>query len=198
MKTNLKLRAFVAPTPTVVAAAYDADGTPDACTLAFVMPSSHKPPCVTIAINATQRRKTLASILASGAFTVNYPSMSQVEQADYLGVESGYDASKLSALGYTATRGEASGAPIIDQMPLALECKVVHTVTVGSHTQVTGEVVNIVADEAVVGDNGRVDLELLNPIIYDEEAVAYHSLGPITSDAFKPGVALRKAFRSEE
>ena len=195
MKTNLKLRAVVAPTPTVVAAAYDENGKADACTLAFAMPSSHKPPCVTVAINATQRRKTLASILHSGAFTVNYPSLSQVEQADYLGVESGYDADKLAAIGYTVTRGAASGAPIIDQMPLALECKVVHTATVGSHAQVTGEIVNICANADVVDKNGKIDLDKLSPIIYDEEALAYRSVGPKASDAFRPGAALRKQLK---
>ena len=62
-KKELKLHAVVAPTETVVVSAYDKDGKADACTLAFYMVSSHIPPCVTIAINATQRRKTLANNL---------------------------------------------------------------------------------------------------------------------------------------
>ena len=197
MKTNLKLRAFVAPTPTVVAAAYDETGKADACTLAFVMPSSHKPPCVTIAINATLKRKTLASILSSGAFTVNYPSLDQAREIDYLGVESGYDTDKLANIGYTVTCGEASGAPIIDQMPLVLECKVAHAVTVGSHMQVTGEIVNICADEGIVDGAGKVDLDAMRPIIYDEEALAYRALGPKEVDAFKTGAALRKELRGQ-
>ena len=198
MKTNLKARAFVAPTPTVVAAAYDDAGGADACTLAFVMMSSHKPPCVTIAINATLKRKTLKSILARGAFTVNYPNMAQSKEVDYLGVESGYDADKLTAIGYTVSTGEASGAPVIDQMPLALECKVVHTVTVGSHTQITGEIINICADESVVNADGKVDLDALAPMIYDEESLSYRNLGPKAADAFKPGAALRKSLRAEK
>ena len=58
-KKELKLHAMVAPTQTVIVSAYDKDGKADACTLAFYMVSSHKPPCVTIAINAAAKRKTL-------------------------------------------------------------------------------------------------------------------------------------------
>ena len=65
-----------------IAAAYDENGKADACTLAFYTPTSHKPPCLTIAINATAKRKTLKSILGSGAFTVGYPSIEQAAEAD--------------------------------------------------------------------------------------------------------------------
>ena len=58
MKKSLKLRAVVSPTPAIIAAAYDENGKADACTLAFYTPTSHKPPCLTIAINATAKRKT--------------------------------------------------------------------------------------------------------------------------------------------
>jgi flavin reductase (DIM6/NTAB) family NADH-FMN oxidoreductase RutF len=70
-KKELKLHAVVSPTDTVVVSAYDKDGKADACTLAFYMVSSHVPPCMTIAINATQRRKTLADMLENNAFARN-------------------------------------------------------------------------------------------------------------------------------
>ena len=76
MKQELKLRAVVAPTETVIVSAYDGNGRADACTLAFYMVSSHIPPCVTIAINATQRRKTLKDILESRAFVLGFPGLS--------------------------------------------------------------------------------------------------------------------------
>ena len=74
-KKELRMHAVVSPTETVIASAYDKDGKADACTLAFYMVSSHVPPCVTIAINATQKRKTLQSILESGAFVLGFPSI---------------------------------------------------------------------------------------------------------------------------
>ena len=95
-KRELKLRAVVSPTETVVVSAYDEEGRPQACTLAFYMVSSHVPPCVTVAINASQRRKTLEAMLSSGAFVLGFPSVEQVVEADYLGVESGYVTDKLA------------------------------------------------------------------------------------------------------
>lgn len=191
-KKELKLHAVVSPTETVVVSAYDSEGKPQACTLAFYMVSSHVPPCVTVAINATQRRKTLEAMLASGAFALGFPSIDQVEEADYLGVESGYNADKLANIGYTTSHAETVNAPIVDEFLLSLECEIVNTVTVGSHMQVTGEVKRIVADESILNDKGKVELEKLKPIIYDEEQVRYLSVGEKVADAFKTGAALKK------
>ncbi len=194
-KRELKLHSVVSPTQTVVVSAYDEEGKPQACTLAFYMVSSHVPPCVTVAINATQRRKTLAAMLSSGAFVLGFPSVDQVAEADYLGVESGYNADKLANIGYTTTDAETVSAPIVDEFPLSLECQIVHTVTVGSHTQVTGEVKRILADESIIDDKGNVLLEKLRPIIYDEEQLRYLSLGEKVADAFRTGTELKKRLK---
>lgn len=192
-KKNLKMRVVVAPTPAVIAAAYDENGKADACTLAFYSPISHVPPCVVIGINATQKRKTLKSILSSGVFSIGYPSTNQVKEADYIGVDSGYDTDKLANIGYTVTEGQTVHVPVIDQMKLSLECKVVHTVTVGSHMQITGEIKNIQADEEILDEKGRVILEKLKPLIYDEEGFSYHTLGDSFADSFKTGAEFKKS-----
>lgn len=191
-KKELRLRAVVAPTETVIVSAYDRDGKADACTLAFYMVSSHVPPCVTVAINATQRRKTLKSMLESKAFVLGFPSVGQVREADYLGVESGYKTDKLKNIGFTAIEGKTVHAPIINELPLSLECEIVHTATVGSHMQVTGEVKRILADESILNEKDRVVLEKLRPIIYDEEEGIYLSVEDKAADAFKSGIELKK------
>ena len=191
MKKSLKLRAVVSPTPTIIAAAYDENGKADACTLAFYTPTSHKPPCLTIAINATAKRKTLKSILRSGAFTVGYPSIEQVAEADWIGMASGYEHDKIAEVGWTSSKAEKVNAPVINELKLTIECKVVNTVSVGSHTQITGEVVNIQADESIIDERGKYDLAKLNPIIYDEEQFAYRTVGGKTADAFKAGLVYK-------
>lgn len=189
----MKLHAVVAPTQTVIASAYDRDGKADACTLAFYMVSSHIPPCVTIAINATAQRKTLQSILDRKAFAVGFPSCDQVREADYLGVESGYNADKLKNIGFTTTKARTVHAPIINELLLSLECELVHTVTVGSHMQLVGEVKNILADESILNDQNKILLSKLQPIIYDGEGYAYSALGEKVSDTFKAGIELKKS-----
>ena len=192
MKKSLKLRAVVSPTPAIIAAAYDEKGKPDACTLAFYTPTSHKPPCLTIAINATAKRKTLKSILRSGAFTIGYPSIEQAAETDWIGMASGYEHDKIAEVGWTVTRAEKVNAPVINALKLVIECKVVNTVDIGSHTQITGEVVNIQADESILDERGKYDLAKLNPIIYDEENWRYLAVGEKAADAFKCGLVFKK------
>ena len=191
MKKSLKLRAVVSPTPAIIAAVYDENGKADACTLAFYTPTSHKPPCLTIAINATAKRKTLKSILRSGAFTIGYPSIEQAAEADWIGMASGYDHDKIAEVGWTTTKAEKVDAPVINELKLTVECKVVNTVDIGSHTQITGEVVNIQADESIIDERGKYDLAKLNPIIYDEEQFAYRTVGGKIADAFKAGLVYK-------
>ena len=193
MKKSLKLRAVVSPTPAIIAAAYDENGKADACTLAFYTPTSHKPPCLTIAINATAKRKTLKSILRSGVFTIGYPSIEQAAEADYIGIASGYEHDKIAEVGWTVTRAEKVNAPVINELKLVVECKVVNTVTIGSHVQITGEVVNIQADESILDERGKYSLEKLKPIIYDEENWRYLAVGEKAADAFKCGLVFKKA-----
>ena len=193
MKKSLKLRAVVSPTPAIIAAAYDENGKADACTLAFYTPTSHKPPCLTIAINATAKRKTLKSILRSGAFTIGYPSIEQAAEADYIGIASGYEHDKIAEVGWTVTRAEKVNAPVINELKLVVECKVVNAVTIGSHVQITGEVVNIQADESILDERGKYSLEKLKPIIYDEENWRYLAVGEKAACAFKCGLVFKKA-----
>ena len=197
-KKELKMRAVVAPTETVIVSAYDKDGKADACTLAFYMVSSHVPPCVTIGINAAQKRKTLKDMLETKAFVLGFPSVSQVKEADYLGVESGYQTDKLANIGFTTSPAETVYAPIINELALSLECEVIRTVTVGSHMQVTGEVKRIIADESIRNERGRVVLEKLQPIIYDEEAGRYLSVGEKVADAFRSGIELKRTLEAEK
>ncbi len=196
-KKELKMRAIVAPTETVIVSAYDQDGKADACTLAFYMVSSHVPPCVTIAINATQKRKTLKDILETKAFVLGFPNVHQVKETDYLGVESGYCADKIANIGFTVSPAQTVHAPIINELPLSLECEVVHTVTVGSHMQVTGEVKRILAEESILNENGRIILEKLQPLIYDEEEGLYLGIGGKVENAFRSGIAFKKSLEGK-
>ena len=191
MKKSLKLRAVVSPTPAIIAAAYDENGKADACTLAFYTPTSHKPPCLTIAINATAKRKTLKSILRSSAFTIGYPSIGQASEADWIGMASGYDHDKIAEVGWTTSKAETVNAPVVNELKLTIECKVVNTVDIGSHTQITGEVVNIQADESILDERGKYDLAKLNPIIYDEEQFAYRTVSRVVAKAFNVGLRFR-------
>lgn len=179
------------PAPAVVASAFDEDGKADCCTLAFATMCSHHPPAVMIAINSTLKRKTLKSILHSMEFAVGFPGCEHTAEADYIGIASGYDTDKLEDVNFTYSNGEKVNAPVIDQFKVSLECRVIHTADVGSHTQITGEIVNVQAEEDVLDEKNKIIFEKLNPLAYDDVTHSYYKMGDKLDDAFKAGLKYR-------
>ena len=191
MKVNVKNHTMMYPAPAVVASAYDEEGRADACTLAFATMCSHRPPAVMIAINSTLKRKTLKSILHSKEFCLAFPSVEHVAEVDYMGIESGYRQDKLAKIGFSHQKGEKVNAPIINEFSVSLECRVMHIAEVGSHTQITGEIVNVQADEDVVDENGKIIFEKVNPIVWDDITHSYYETGGKIADGFNVGLKFR-------
>lgn len=192
MKVNVKNHTMMYPAPAVVVSAYDEEGKADACTLAFASMCSHHPPAVMIAINSTLKRKTLKSILNTKEFCLAFPSIEHYAEVDYLGIESGYREDKLNKISFNHHRAEKVNAPIIDEFKVSLECRVMHIAKVGSHTQITGEIVNVMADENVLDEKNKINFELLNPLGYDDITHSYYEIGDKISDAFKAGLKFKK------
>ena len=192
MKVNVKKHTMMYPAPAVVASAYDEEGRADACTLAFATMCSHHPPAVMIAINTTLKRKTLKSILQTKEFCIGFPSVEHMAEVDYLGIESGYNADKLAEIDYSHHKAEKVNAPIIDEFKVSLECRVMHIAEVGSHTQITGEIVNVQAEEEVLNDKNKIDFKLLDPLAYDDITHSYYRTGNKIADAFKAGLKFKK------
>ena len=192
MKRNLKPRSMMYPAPAVIATAFDKNGKADCCTLAFATMCSHHPPAVMIAINTTLKRKTLKSILQTKEFCIGFPSAEHVAQTDYMGIASGYDTDKIDDVGFTFKKAEVVNAPVINEFKVSLECKVIHIAEVGSHTQITGEIVNVQAEEDVLDEKGKISYEKLNPLGYDDVSHSYFEIGDKIADAFKVGLKYRK------
>ena len=180
------------PAPAVVVSAYDEKGNADACTLAFAAMCSHHPPAVMIAINSTLKRKTLKSILYSKQFALAFAGVEHVAEVDYLGIESGYNEDKLAKINFTHEKGRKVNAPVISQFKVSLECNVIHIADVGSHTQITGEIVNVQADESVLDENGRIIFEKVNPIAWDDISHSYYEMGAKIADGFRVGLKFKQ------
>lgn len=191
MKINVKNHTMMYPAPAVVVSAFDEEGNADACTLAFATMCSHHPPAVMIAINSTLKRKTLKSIIYSKEFCLAFPSVEHAGEVDYLGIESGYNENKLSKINFTYKKGQIVNAPLIDDFKVSLECKVMHIAEVGSHTQITGEIVNVQAEEDVLNEKNKIDFQLLDPLAYDDITHSYYKTGTKIDDAFKIGLKYR-------
>lgn len=191
MKRSLGPRALLYPAPVVVVGSYDAAGKANAMTAAWAGIVCSQPPCVSVSIR--RARHSHAAILERQAFTVHLASQDQVRQVDYLGIASGASADKLAAAGLTAARASAVDAPLVEEFPLALECRLLSATDLGVHTLFVGEVLEVWADEGVLGPNGLPDIARLRPLIYAPGQGAYFGVGPWVAAAFSVGREIGEA-----
>jgi len=188
MKKNLGPSAVAFPTPVYIVGTYGQEGEPTAMNVAWGGLCSSEPPCVMIAIR--KERYTYENIMKRKEFTVNFPDAAHVKEADYLGLISGKKAKKFEVAGLTAKKGEKVNAPVIDEFPMALECKYVNSMTIGQHMMIVGEIVNVVVDENCLGEKDVIDIAKVDPMIYDAAANKYNRVGEVVDKAFFAGIEL--------
>jgi flavin reductase (DIM6/NTAB) family NADH-FMN oxidoreductase RutF len=191
MKRPMGPKTLVFPAPAFVVATYDDHGRPNAATVAWSGICCSNPPA--IAVSLRKVTYTFGNIVGRQAFTVNVPSEDQVLAVDYFGIDSGRTEDKFAAAGLTARASGHVNAPYIEEFPLILECRLINTLELGLHTQFIGEIVNVLAEESILGKNDVPDIEKLRPIAYTPEVRRYYSLGRVLGKAFSMGKALRKA-----
>ncbi len=134
--------------------------------------------------------KTVANILARGAFTVSMADVAHVAECDYVGIESANKVpDKLAKAGFHTEKAEHVDAPFILELPMAVECRLV---SYDKETcRLVGEIVNVSADEKILDENGKIDPAKLEPIVFDPVNNAYLKLGEKVGNAFKDGMKLK-------
>ncbi len=184
MKKSLGPRTLAFPTPVWVVGTYDANGKANAMTAAWGCICCSKPPC--IAVSLRQATYSYGNLKARGAFTVSVPSETYIKEADYFGIVSGREVNKFDRAHLTPVSSTLVDAPFVGEFPLVLECKVIHTIEIGLHTQFIGEILDVKADEAVL-NKGFPDIEKVRPIIFGPEVRSYHGIGKYLGQAFSLG-----------
>jgi flavin reductase (DIM6/NTAB) family NADH-FMN oxidoreductase RutF len=104
--------------------------------------------------------------------------------ADYWGLASGRNVDKFAKVGLTAVASSLVDAPYVEEFPVVMECKVLHTLEIGLHTQFIGEILDVKLDEAVLGPAGRPDVEKLGLFVLLD---GYRGIGTFLGKAFKIG-----------
>lgn len=185
MKKSLGSKTLVFPTPVWCVGSYDQEDKPNVMTIAWGGICCSKPACITISLR--KATYTYSNIMDRNAYTINVPSERYAKEADYFGLVSGRMVDKFEATGLTALRSEHVDAPYIQEFPMILECKVIHTYEIGSHTQFIGKILDVKADEDVLGDNGLPDMNKVKPLIFGPEVRTYHGVGDHLGNAFEIG-----------
>ena len=186
MRKNFGAKAMCYPMPVFIIGTYSADSTPNAMNAAWGGISEETE--ITICVDSGH--KTAENLLARKAFTVSMATANMMTACDYVGIVSGNKVpDKFARAGFHATKSEFVDAPLIDELPMALECEVI---SYDEETcRLVGRIVNVCADESVLSENGKVDVAKLAPITYDPMNHHYLVLGEKVGQAFHDGMTLK-------
>ena len=135
------------------------------------------------------RHKTTDNIMKRGAFTVSMGDKDHVVACDYVGlVSANKEPDKMGKAGFTTTKSEFVDAPVINELPVALECKLIKVI---DDSMYLARIVNVAADESVLSEEGKITLSKFFPITYDTSEFGYYALGERVGTAFKDGARLK-------
>jgi flavin reductase (DIM6/NTAB) family NADH-FMN oxidoreductase RutF len=188
MKKSLGPRTFIFPTPVWVIGTYDKNDKPNVMTAAWGGICCSKPPCVGVSLR--KATYTYGNIMERKAFTVSVPPERYAREADYFGMASGSRVDKFAAAKLTPAKSSLVDAPYVEEFPLVLECKVIHIIEIGLHTQFIGEVLDVKVDENLLGQNGLPEVEGVMPMVFAPEIGTYHGIGRTIGKAFSIGKEL--------
>lgn len=185
MRKNFGVKPLVYPMPVYIIATYDENGVPDAMNAAWGGVSEENE--ISVCISAGH--KTTKNLIAREAFTISMATADYVAECDYLGIVSGNKVdNKLEKCGFHVVKSEFVDAPIIKELPMAIECKLK---SYDKDTcRLVGEIINVCADESILTD-GKIDPMKLRPITFDSANNAYHVIGEKVGQAFSDGKKIK-------
>lgn len=177
---NLKEMVFT-PEAVLVLGTYDENGVPNAMNAAWGIQTDTKELSISMASH-----KTTDNLAIKHEFTVAFATRKTMEIADYFGLETGREVNKIEKAGVHAGKAPHVDAPVFQEFPLTLECRVKSF----EDGILVGEVLNVMADESIL-TNGKVDLDKLQPIIFDSSMLKYRAVGEVVGNAFQAGMKLK-------
>jgi len=188
-RKNFADKAVITPLPAIMIATWDENENPDVMMAAWG--GQCGPKHITFELSA---HKTTENIRLKKAFTISFATKGDIAQSDYFGIVSANDVpDKVKKAGFTITKSPNVDAPIINEYKLTLECKCITFEEDGNGgARVVGEIVNMSADESILDEQGNIDLEKLQPVIFDSAKNQYRVVGEKVGDAWGAGKAIQE------
>lgn len=183
MRKDFGAKPILYPMPVLILGTYNEDGTPNAMNAAWGGICGENKIIIDLGAH-----RTTDNILRTKAFTVAVADAAHVVEADYVGVVSGNETpDKVARAGLHTVPSSRVEAPIIEEFPVTLECRLLKVIEEG----VVGEILNVCADERVLGEDGQIDPDKVEAITYDPVGHTYRKLGDVVGQAFADGLALK-------
>ena len=183
------VQPFLFPMPVYMIGTYNEDDTVDAMAMAWGGICAEN----MVALNLEEDHKTVANLQARGAFTLSVPGRDTLAESDFMGIASANKfADKFERTGLHAYKSANVDAPVIEEYPLTLECKVVEIQQQPYGLRVLGEIVNVLAEEKVLDEKGKIDAGKLNAFLFDQMRNGYYAVGGVCGQAWHSGVPFMK------
>jgi flavin reductase (DIM6/NTAB) family NADH-FMN oxidoreductase RutF len=190
MLKNLGVKPFVFPMPVLMISTYGENDKVDVMNMAWGGICAEN----MVALNIDEDHKTSENIKNRKAFTLSIADIPHLKEADFFGIATGNKMTdKFERSGLTAVRSENVDAPVVTDFPLTLECKVVECQNTVYGFRVLGEIVNVLADETVLDEKGKVDPTKLNAFVFDQFQNGYYAIGEKVGQAWNSGTGLMKS-----
>ena len=173
--------------PVLLISTFNEDGTADVMNAAWGTMLDRD----MVALNLTETHRTVQNIKARGGFVVHIADAKHVTEADYFGVVSGSkEPDKFQKSGMTFVKSDLVDAPVINELPVAMECKFVEFQNDPTGLGVIGKVLRTSVEEDKLTD-GKVDIDALEAIAFDPYTLGYYKVGGRVGNAFKDGLKLQ-------
>lgn len=189
MKKELEIKPYLFPMPVLMIATYGEDDHIDVMNMAWggiCAPNM-------VSLNIDDDHKTSENIRKRGAFTLSIADIPHIEAADFFGIASGNKMEdKFERSGLTAVKSTKVDAPVVQEFPLTLECRVVEDKMEVYGHHVIGEIVGVLAEESVLDEKGNVDPVKLNAFVFDQFQNGYYAIGKKVGQAWHSGAGLMK------
>lgn len=184
MKKDLGIQPAIYPMPVLMIATYGEDGTVDVMNMAWGGVCARD----MVALNIGAEHRTSKNIAARGAFTLSIADVAHLDESDYFGIASGNKvADKFARTGMTARKSERVDAPVIEEYPVTLECTVVEMQEQPYGLRVLGRIENVLAEESVLADDGKIDPAKLGAFAFDQFQSGYYAMGEKVGQAWGNG-----------
>ena len=189
MLKDLGVKPYLFPMPVLMISTYGEDGSVDVMNMAWGGICAEN----MVALNIDEDHKTAENLKKRGAFTLSIADTPHLEAADFFGIASGNTmADKFERSGLHAVKSDKVDAPIVEEFPITLECKVAELQNTAYGFRVLGEIVNVLADEKVMDEKGNVDPTNLNAFVFDQFQNGYYAIGEKVGQAWDTGAGLMK------
>ncbi len=180
-KKELLPMALLFPMPLVLVGA-NVEGKPNFLTVAYCGIVNIQPPIISVALGKSHYSNP--GIRKNGTFSVNIPSVDMAEVTDYCGLFSGHNLDKSGV--FKTFYGKLETAPMIEETPINLECKLIRTIEFDVHDAFLGEIVSVYAGKEIMTGN-IPDVLKIKPLIFSTSNGKYYNIGDEVGKAWSIG-----------